>query len=48
MFCWLLGSPTPQVQFCDGSARLCDARTRSDALLDQARTRALTARLGSW
>jgi hypothetical protein len=36
------------VKFCDACASVCDARCRSDAVVDQARTRALAARGVLW
>jgi hypothetical protein len=46
MFRMLFGSTPTKVEFCDGRGTVCDDRCRSDTLLDQARTRALEARLG--
>jgi hypothetical protein len=42
----LAGRPRGQVEVCERCGEVCDQRCRADALLDQARTRAATARLG--
>jgi hypothetical protein len=44
----LLGGTADNVTFCDGCTSACDDRCRSDALLEQARSRALSVRAGSW
>jgi hypothetical protein len=46
----LLGRPpagaASRVEFCERCGSVCDQRCRADALLEQMRTRALTASLG--
>jgi hypothetical protein len=44
----LLGRWAVEVELCDESASVCDARRAADRRLDEARTRALSARTGSW
>jgi hypothetical protein len=38
--------PTAPVEVCERCGQVCDQHCRANALLDQARTRAITARLG--
>jgi len=38
----------PRVEFCEACASVCDARCRSDAVVDRARTRGLSARGVLW
>jgi hypothetical protein len=42
----LVGRPVGRVEVCERHGEVCDDRCRADILLDQARTRAATARLG--
>jgi len=46
LICRLAGSPAGRVEVCERCGQACDQRCRANALLDRARTRAATARLG--